>query len=95
VCRINRMLNSEPGQASSRSSLVDSQSFMMSPLVQCPLCRERTPANQAIKNVHAGDSVQLCCVCTETRSDVCLPCGHLCLCQICFSQLPRISAHVA
>eukprot|EP00927_Polykrikos_kofoidii_P018251 TRINITY_DN18420_c0_g1_i1.p1 TRINITY_DN18420_c0_g1~~TRINITY_DN18420_c0_g1_i1.p1 ORF type:complete len:415 (+),score=57.54 TRINITY_DN18420_c0_g1_i1:224-1468(+) len=57
--------------------------------VNCPLCRCYVPSASAIRNVRAGDTVPTCCVCTETHSSVCLPCGHLCLCEYCFEKLPR------
>lgn len=61
----------------------------LEPLVHCPLCRKATPACRAIQDVHAGDAVPTCCICTENPSNVCLRCGHLCLCMECFQQLPR------
>lgn len=61
------------------------------PLVQCPLCRIACPANRAIRNVRVGEAAPTCCVCTEAQSDVCLSCGHICLCQECFQRLPRSS----
>jgi len=64
----------------------------LTPLVSCPLCRVASAASQAIRNVHAGESVPVCCVCTEERSDVCLPCGHVCVCDACFGRLPRTTA---
>jgi len=58
-------------------------------LVLCPLCRVLNPVHQAIKRVRACDHAPICCVCTDAQSDVCLPCGHLCLCEACFTCLPR------
>jgi len=68
---------------------------IVQPLVSCPLCRVLSPAGKAINNVHAGDRMPPCCVCTEESSNVCLPCGHVCLCQHCFLQLPRTTAAAA
>merc|ERR1712133_38887 len=47
---------------------------IVQPLVRCPLCRVLSPAGKAISNVHAGDRMPPCCVCTEDSSNVCLPC---------------------
>lgn len=64
----------------------------LEPLVRCPLCRVATPSGRAIQDVHAGDGMPPCCVCTENQADVCLPCGHLCICGECFQHLPRTTA---
>lgn len=64
-------------------------------LVRCPLCRVATPSSRAIQDVHAGDTMPACCVCTENKADVCLPCGHLCICGECFRHLPRTTAAAA
>lgn len=61
----------------------------LEPLVRCPLCRVASPAGRAIRGVHAGEGAASCCVCTEGKADVCLPCGHLCICGECFQHLPR------
>lgn len=98
VGRISRMLAGPPPRviSSSGQGLLEG-SLGVSPLaatllVQCPLCRTMSSAGQAIRNVRAGEAVPACCVCTEAPSNVCLPCGHLCLCQDCFSQMPRTTA---
>lgn len=81
--RLQRMLTESGG------AIVGSTGDMQGPSVQCPLCRVASVASRAIRNVRAGESAPICCVCTEAQSDVCLPCGHLCLCQECFRRLPR------
>lgn len=92
VCRINRMVSSNPENVLTRTARDDAALGVIEMFIQCPLCRETVPTSRAIRNVHAGEAVPSCCVCTENRSDVCLPCGHLCLCQACFSQMPRTTA---
>jgi len=85
AARLQRMLT-DAGDG--RSRLGDEEATL-EPLVRCPLCRECTPAARAIQNVRAGDAAPTCCVCTEQRASVCLVCGHLCLCEECYLQLPR------
>jgi len=82
--RLQRVLTGEGGQPLAAAAEAPG------PCVQCPLCRTASPTGRAIKNVHVGEAAPACCVCTEARSDVCLPCGHICLCQHCFGMLPRL-----
>lgn len=92
--RLQRMMTNTGGGSVSLGapgSIVD----MLEPLVRCPLCRLATPAGRAIQDVHAGEATAACCVCTERSADVCLPCGHLCLCGDCFKMLPRTTAAAA
>lgn len=83
VSRLGRMVSDSGGNRPALGVLPST------PHVSCPLCREMTAAGRAIKGVRAGDMIPICCVCTEIKADVCLACGHLCLCQDCFSHLPR------
>jgi len=87
AARIQRMVSSEPANLARPLG-----ANPLEPLIRCPLCRVATPSGRAIQHVHAGDSVPLCCVCTEAKADVCLPCGHFCLCGECFQHLPRTIA---
>lgn len=84
VGRIQRLLLS--ARASVPSAIAGSSTSLSlsadgGPAVQCPLCRRLVLTNRAIKGVCAGESGPDCCVCTEAPAKVCLPCGHLCLCQ--------------
>jgi len=89
--RIQRMLTDD-GAGATRLGVAAEP---LEPLVRCPLCRVASPAGRAIQDVRAGDAVPSCCVCTEQKADVCLLCGHLCLCGDCFSHLPRSTAVAA
>merc|ERR1711908_248413 len=86
VCRINRMLSPEPGRVMREDGAFP---VIAATFVQCPLCRQSSPTSRVIKNVRAGEGLPNCCICTEALSSVCLPCGHLCVCEACFSQMPR------
>ena len=55
-------------------------------VVQCPLCRQRSRGDSAILGIK-GIEKTVCCVCLEADADVALPCGHICLCQVCFVKI--------
>lgn len=84
--RITQMLSDDGGANTS------SGAGSFEPMVRCPLCRILCPVQRSIKNVCAGDGVPTCCVCTERKADVCMTCGHVCLCGACFAMLPRTTA---
>mmetsp|Transcript_56991 Transcript_56991/g.144654 ORF Transcript_56991/g.144654 Transcript_56991/m.144654 type:complete len:336 (-) Transcript_56991:271-1278(-) len=89
--RIQRMLTDDGASTTGLGTTAEP----LEPCVRCPLCRIVSPAGRAIQDVRAGDSVPCCCVCTEQKANVCLLCGHLCLCGDCFKHLPRSTAVAA
>lgn len=91
--RLRRMMLSDGGtRALGGSALGEAAPEHLEPQVQCPLCRKQALVDRVIRGVHAGEAPPTCCVCVERKSDVCLPCGHLCLCGSCFRELPRTTA---
>ena len=58
--------------------------------VRCPLCRKLSPVDRAVRNVNRVaevTNVEVCCICLDAQPNVCLACGHLCLCEHCFVQI--------
>jgi len=52
--------------------------------VRCPICRsvgKREDAIFGVKGLEIDSEKNSCCVCLGTPPSVCLPCGHLCVCE--------------
>lgn len=53
-----------------------------------PTTSASSTANESTLNVHNVDHTCKICKTREIRS-VCLPCGHFCICQTCYNQMPK------
>jgi hypothetical protein len=67
--------------------------------IRCPLCRSIVERGRCVRGVKGGRSASACCVCLDDGQEskdgegsarVCLPCGHICLCETCFDRLPSV-----